>query len=166
MKMIAARGKKQCDGWERNSWASAGDADPRPGLNAGNFKQHMIRIERLIKSFVYALRGLSKTYREEQNLRVQTAVGTVMVALALIFRINRLEWCLLLLTIGLVILMEIANSAVERITDVLKPRINGYVKEIKDIAAAAVMLSSLISVIIGVIIFWPYLFDAWRNLDI
>jgi undecaprenol kinase len=126
----------------------------------------MIRIERLIKSFVYALRGLSKTYREEQNLRVQTAVGTVMVALALIFRINRLEWCLLLLTIGLVILMEIANSAVERITDVLKPRINGYVKEIKDIAAAAVMLSSLISVIIGVIIFWPYLFDAWRNLDI
>ena len=58
--------------------------------------------------------------------------------------------------IGLVILMEIVNSAVERVTDVLKPRINGYVKEIKDIMAAAVMLASLVALIIGVIIFWPY----------
>ena len=51
--------------------------------------------------------------------------------------------------------MEIANSAVERVTDVLKPRIDGYVKDIKDIMAAAVMLSSLAAVIIGLIILGP-----------
>ncbi len=54
-------------------------------------------------------------------------------------------------------MLEITNSAVERITDVLKPRINGYVKEIKDIMAAGVMMASIIAVVIGIFIFWPYL---------
>jgi len=58
--------------------------------------------------------------------------------------------------IGLVILMEIINSAIERITDVLKPRLDNYVKEIKDIMAAAVMLASVIAIIVGLIIFIPY----------
>ena len=121
----------------------------------------MIRLRRLIQSFTYARRGFAKIFWEEQNLRIQTVAGTVMIASALLCGINRPEWCLLILTIGLVILTEIANSAVERITDVLKPRLNDYVKEIKDIAAAAVMLSSLVSVIIGLIIFWPYLAALW-----
>jgi diacylglycerol kinase len=54
--------------------------------------------------------------------------------------------------------MEVINSAVERVTDVLKPRISSYVKEIKDIMAAAVMLASFVSVLLGIIIFWPYIF--------
>jgi diacylglycerol kinase len=51
--------------------------------------------------------------------------------------------------------MELANSAVERIADILKPRIHSYVKEIKDITAAAVMISAILSIIIGLIIFIP-----------
>lgn len=57
----------------------------------------------------------------------------------------------------LVFLMEISNSAVERITDLFKPRINTYVKEIKDIMAAAVMLSSFGAVLVGLLVFGPYL---------
>ena len=57
--------------------------------------------------------------------------------------------------------MELVNSAVERVTDVLKPRINTYVKEIKDIMAAAVMLSSFTAIIIGLIIFIPYLLNLF-----
>lgn len=117
----------------------------------------MIKIKRLLKSFSYAFRGLVKTFKEEQNLKVQTLAGLTAIILGWFFGIDRLEWCLLVFVIGLVILMEVANSAVERITDVLKPRINTYVKEIKDIMAAAVMLSSLMAIIIGAIIFWPYL---------
>jgi diacylglycerol kinase len=55
-------------------------------------------------------------------------------------------------------LMELANSAVERVADILKPRIHDYVKEIKDIMAAAVFLASMSAVVIGLIIFLPYLF--------
>ncbi|MFH0891740.1 MAG: diacylglycerol kinase family protein [Candidatus Falkowbacteria bacterium] len=117
----------------------------------------MINIKRLAKSFKYAFQGLVKTFKEEQNLKLQTGIALLAVILAVFFGISRLEWCFLVFTIGLVILMEIANSAVERITDVLKPRINSYVKEIKDIMAAAVMLSSMVAIIIGLIIFFPYI---------
>ena len=117
----------------------------------------MISIKRLAKSFHYAFKGLVKTFQEEQNLKVQTVAGLLVLLLAWQLKVSSFEWTVLILAIGLVILMEIVNSAVERVTDVLKPRINGYVKEIKDIMAAAVMLASLAAVIIGLIIFWPYL---------
>ena len=118
----------------------------------------MVNIKRLIKSFHYALRGLFKTIREEQNLHIQLSAGLLVVLLALYFRVTLIEWAILILIIGLVIITEIINSAVERTTDVLKPRINGYVKEIKDIMAAAVMLASIIAVLAGLIIFLPYIF--------
>lgn len=115
----------------------------------------MIRVKRLLKSFSYAWRGLFKTFHEEQNLQIQTVSAMVAVALGLFFRISRGEWLALILAIGLVLILEIINSAVERVTDVLKPRINTYVKEIKDIMAAGVMLASITAVLIGLVIFLP-----------
>ena len=117
----------------------------------------MIKIKRLYKSFIYAFRGLGKTLKEEQNLQIQSIVGLVVIILGWYFRIEVEEWLILIVVIGLVILMELVNSAVERITDVLKPRLDSYVKEIKDIMAAAVMLASVIAVTVGLIIFLPYL---------
>ena len=117
----------------------------------------MIKIRRLYKSFTYAFRGLAKIFYEEQNLQIQSFFALITVILGIIFRVSRVEWLFLAVVIGLVILMEIANSAVERMTDVLKPRIDGYVKEIKDIMAAAVMLASLLAIIVGSIIFIPHL---------
>lgn len=117
----------------------------------------MLNIKRLKKSFVYASRGISKAFREEQNLRVQSVIAIIILIVGLFFRISPIEWCLLIFIIGLVILMELANSAVERIADVLKPRIHTYVKEIKDITAAAVMISAFMSIVIGLIIFIPYI---------
>ena len=121
----------------------------------------MIRVGRLIRSFGYAFKGLFKTFREEQNLKIQTFLSLIVIALGFYFKINYLEWALLALAIGLVLVAEIANSAVERITDVLKPRINSYVKEIKDIMAAAVLLSSLAAAVAGSIIFWPYMYKLF-----
>ena len=118
----------------------------------------MIKYKRLFKSFGYAFKGLKKVLREEQNLQIQLGVASIVLFLAAVWDVNRMEWIILVLVIGLVMLMEIANSAVERITDVLKPRLDHYVKEIKDITAAAVFLASLVAVIIGIMVFWPYLF--------
>ena len=116
----------------------------------------MIKIKRLYKSFTYAFRGLFKTMAEEQNLQIQSLAGLAAVLLGWYFRIKAWEWCVLLLIVFIVILMEMMNSAVERIVDILKPRLDAYVKEIKDIMAAAVMLTSLAAIIIGFIIFFPY----------
>lgn len=118
----------------------------------------MFNFKRLSKSFLYAFRGLVKTFKEEQNLRIQAIIGIIIMIAGFYFRIEPVEWSLLIFVIGLVIIMELANSAVERITDVLKPRIHNYVKEIKDITAAAVMISALVSVMIGLIIFVPRIF--------
>lgn len=118
----------------------------------------MIKMKRLAKSFYYAFKGLAKIFREEQNLRVESIAGALAVALGFYFQINRYEWMIVALAIGLVFLMEVVNSAVERVTDVLKPRIHDYVKQIKDIMAAAVMISALVAIIIGLLIFWPYVF--------
>ena len=118
----------------------------------------MIKFKRLLKSFRYAYKGLIKTFKEEQNLRIQAFFAVVVLLIGWGLKIERADWIILVLVIGLVILMELANSAVERVTDMLKPRINTYVKEIKDVTAAAVLVASLVSVIIGIIIFWPYIF--------
>jgi len=116
----------------------------------------MIRIKRLLKSFKYAISGLVKIFKEEQNLRIQFFLGLLAMCFAYFFKIEKIEFLLIIFSVGLVILMETINSAVERIADILKPRINNYIKEIKDITAAAVMIASIISLIIGIIIFYPY----------
>jgi len=121
----------------------------------------MIKVGRLFRSFGYAFKGLYKVFREEQNLKIQSGASLVVIILGAYFQISLKEWLSLVLVIGLVLTVEITNSAVERITDVLKPRINSYVKEIKDIMAAAVLLSSIAAVITGLIIFWPRLFKLF-----
>ena len=124
----------------------------------------MIRIKRLFKSFKYAINGLVKIFKEEQNLRIQFFLGFFVLCLAWFFKIEKIELLLMIFSIGLVLLMETINSAVERIADVLKPRINNYIKEIKDITAAAVMIASIISLIIGFAIFWPYINTVLQRL--
>ena len=117
----------------------------------------MIKIKRLLKSFKYALKGLKKVFQEEQNFRIQILAGIIVILFGIYFNINSVEWALLVIMIVLVLLMEIANSGAERIADVLQPRINSYIKEIKDIMAAAVMVSSIGAVIVRIIIFLPYI---------
>ncbi|MEI8360967.1 MAG: diacylglycerol kinase family protein [bacterium] len=112
-------------------------------------------LKRLIKSFTYAFKGLVKTWREEQNLQIHTVMAIITILIGFLFGLSSIEWLFLILCITLVVIMEVVNSAVERVTDILKPRIHGYVKEIKDIMAAAVLLASISAVIVGLIIFGP-----------
>ncbi len=119
----------------------------------------MLNIKRLFKSFKYASRGLFRMFKEEQNLQVQSIVAIIVLVLAVFFGIGRIEWCLIGISIILVLLSEMINSAIERVADILKPRIHEYVKEVKDIMAAVVLLSSFLAIFIGVAVFWPYVLE-------
>jgi diacylglycerol kinase len=119
----------------------------------------MIKISRLFKSFIYAFRGLVKVVKEEQNFQIQLTVAIVVFIAAVWLKISTTEWLVLMGIILLVLLMELVNSAVERVTDLFKPRISTYVKEIKDIMAAAVLLASLGAIVVGVIIFGPHVWS-------
>lgn len=118
---------------------------------------HMFKIKRLFKSFQYAVKGLFLVMRDEQNFRVHIVFAVLALGAAWFYRITQTELIIVILLISQVMLMEVINSAIERVTDVLKPRINDFVMEIKDIMAAAVMLSSIVAIIVGLIIFIPYL---------
>ncbi|MFH1947331.1 MAG: diacylglycerol kinase family protein [Candidatus Magasanikbacteria bacterium] len=117
-----------------------------------------MNLKRLIQSFKDAGRGVSYVFKHEQNFRIQLIMGFLVIGLALWLEVGRAELVLLLLLIFSVIGLELINSAVEKFADVLKPRLSFQIEIVKDIMAAVVLLASLVSIIIGVIIFWPYLF--------
>ncbi len=112
-----------------------------------------MNIKRFKKSLRYAWNGISKTYKEEPNLQVQSKIAIIIIIFAVLVDISKIEWILLIFTIGIVLMAELTNSAVERIADILKPRLDKYVKEIKDIMAGVVLVASIMAIIIGILIF-------------
>lgn len=118
----------------------------------------MFNASRLIQSFRYALRGLIIVWREEQNFRVQSFSAIVALALAWYFHITRTEWFFLVLVSLIVLVLELLNTIFERFTDFFSPRLQHIAATVKDLMAAAVLLASLGALVIGVLIFWPYLF--------
>jgi len=113
--------------------------------------------KKLINSFKYAFRGVSRVWREEQNFRIQSCVALFVVILMVYLDLPGYEQAILMLAAVAVLVLELLNSAIERMVDMLKPRLHQYVEEIKDVTAAMVLVASLGAAVIGVLIFWPYL---------
>src|SRR5699024_12485109 len=80
-----------------------------------------------------------------------------IVIIGFIFKLNRFEWMSILIVIGLVIHAELLNTAIEKLLDYTKPEIHPKAKIIKDMAAGAVLIASIIAAIVGIIIFLPKL---------
>jgi len=120
-------------------------------------------VHRLVNSFKDAGKGLKQVYKSEQNFRLQIFVGILIVIALLYFPVKAWETILVILLIVLVLVMELLNTALEYIADLLKPRLHHYVFAIKNIMAAAVLLSSLGALIIGLIIFLPHLVNLFTR---
>ena len=114
-------------------------------------------LRRLLKSFADAMCGLSHVFKSEQNFRIQVLLGFFVFIAAAYFPLHSWEVILLILLTLLVLLVEILNTAFEHFSDLLKPRLHHYVGVVKDIMAGAVLLTSVVAVAVGVIIFYPYL---------
>lgn len=119
----------------------------------------MVKINRLIKSFKYSLKGIGKVFREEQNFRIHSFITLLVLLLAWLLKIQLVEFIILILLIGLVLILEIVNSIIERLLDLIKPRIHNYVEDIKDMASSIVFIGALVSALIGILIFLPYLLE-------
>ena len=122
----------------------------------------MLELAKLRKSFSYAAKGVMLVAREEQNFRVQLLIGLAVVVLMFLFGLRTSEKALLTLAIVLVLVLELVNSIFERLVDMMKPRLHHYVEDIKDIMAGTVLIASIGSLLIGVLIFWPYVADMMR----
>ncbi len=115
----------------------------------------------ITNSFKYALRGLTDTYVNERNFRIHTWVSFVVLIAGIFFGVTIKEWIIIVLVITMVLILELMNTVVERIIDILKPKIHEYVRVIKDITAAAVLVASISAVVIGLIIFYPYVISIF-----
>jgi undecaprenol kinase len=108
-------------------------------------------------AFGNAFTGFDYALRTERNLKIHFAIGGLVIIAGLLLRISALEWCVILLTIGAVVVTEMINTAIEYTVDLASPEKHDLARKAKDVSAGAVLAIAASSVLIGLIIFLPKL---------
>lgn len=112
-----------------------------------------------VQSFRHAINGVVELFVAQHNAQIHAIVTIVVVITGILFDVSATEWSFLVIAIVLVLVCEAINTAFESLCDVVSPEFHPLVKRSKDIAAGAVLLSAIGAVIIGLIIFLPYLIN-------
>ena len=117
------------------------------------------RQQALTKAFGFAFYGLFLFIKKERNGKIQFAIAVLAIACSIALQISAQQWIIVLLCIAAVLSLEMLNSTIEKLCDLIHPGYHPTIKIIKDVAAGAVLWTSIISAIIGVIIFLPKIFS-------
>jgi len=110
------------------------------------------------EKFLNAFRGLYVFSKTTRHLFIHIITALTVIIFGFYFRISNIEWTLLVFAIGFVFVSEIFNTAIEIDIDLTSPEYHPYARDTKDVAAAAVLLSVFVAVIVGLIIFLPKIF--------
>jgi diacylglycerol kinase len=110
-------------------------------------------------SIKFASHGLLSLLKNEHNSRIHFLLAIVAIAMAIVLKINIFEWSLLIIVIGIVFLTELLNSSLETLADIVDPELNEGIRKTKDYAAAAVLISAIIALIAGGLIFIPKILE-------
>jgi diacylglycerol kinase len=112
-------------------------------------------MKKRIQSFGYAFRGIKAVFLSEVNMKIHIFITVLVVIGGVVFTISLTEWMFCLVCIAIVTGAEMMNTAIENVVDLASPEQHPLAGKAKDIAAGAVLLCAIISVIIGLIIFLP-----------
>jgi undecaprenol kinase len=112
-------------------------------------------LQRLNSSFRAAWRGVLRAFVLERTFRVMIMFALLMLILVCTVPLSTAERLVILLITGLMLVLELMNTMVERLIDLLKPRLSTYVRDVKDYMAAAVFVAALFAAMIGAVIFVP-----------
>ena len=110
----------------------------------------------LFSAFGFAIKGLGAASKE-RNFRLHLISTLLVIILSSLLNITKVEWLIILICIGMVLGMEVINTAIEEIVNFISPEYHLNAGRIKDLAAAAVLIVSIVAFIIALIIFLPYL---------
>jgi diacylglycerol kinase (ATP) len=110
-----------------------------------------------VRSFRHALRGALRMLRCQHNAWIHAAATVVVVGAGFWFQVSRADWCWIVLAISIVWTAEALNTAFEFLADAASPDFHPLVRDAKDVAAGAVLITAVAAFLIGAIIFWPYL---------
>lgn len=115
--------------------------------------------DRFVRSFSYALQGIVHTVKTQRNMQIHVAAAVLVLAAAWWLQIPRSDVLLVFFSIALVIALELVNTAVEAVVDLASPDWHSKAKIAKDASAAAVLVVAFVSVVIGIMIFGPPLYQ-------
>ena len=108
-----------------------------------------------LESFRFALNGLLLLLKNEHNSRIHLLAAIIAIVMGIIMKIDHYEWSLLIIVIGAVFLTELLNSSIESLADLIDPEWNELIMRAKDYSAAAVLISAIVAIIVGGLIFIP-----------
>ena len=111
------------------------------------------------ESVGHALDGIQYTTSHERNFRIELFFAIAVTIASFILKVSLIEWALLVLVIGIVLALEMVNTAMERCVDLVTKDYKELAKIAKDVAAGAVFVMSMFSVVIGIIIFLPKIIE-------
>ncbi len=107
------------------------------------------------KSFGFAFKGIAFSLKQ-RNFRIMLGSAILAILLGFFFHIALTEWCIIIICIGLVLALEIINTAIEFFVDLVHPDFHPVAGKIKDLAAGAVLVFSVVALLCGLIVFWKY----------
>lgn len=106
-------------------------------------------------ALLHSLNGMKYTFQTETNLKIQLLFAIIAIGAGMIVSLDLVEWLILCLTIGMVISAEIINTAIEMVLDLYSETYNEKIKLAKDISSGAVLVTAIVSIIVGCILFLP-----------
>lgn len=124
-------------------------------LRDRNSKNKPYKNRTFFDSFRYAFQGVCTVFQEERNMRFHVLSTIAIILVSLFLSLTKNEWLWILLVCFLVIVMEIWNTVIENTIDMVSPDYHPLAKKVKDMAAAAVLFTSIFSVLIGATILLP-----------
>ena len=111
------------------------------------------------KSLKFALEGIIEAFRHNINFRRQVLVGVSVMLVGFVLGLAMAEWVALVIVIGLVLMAELINTALEEVVNLVTREHRQEAKIAKDVSAGMVLLAAVISMVVGLFIFIPYLID-------
>ena len=112
-------------------------------------------MNRFLLGVRYALSGLAHAGRRERNFQIELVLGLAVLAMAWWLRISRVEWLAVVICCGLVLSAELFNTAIEHLADTTGPVCSKQIRVVKDVAAGAVLLAAMVSLVVGTAVFLP-----------
>ncbi|KZE68417.1 hypothetical protein AWM68_16195 [Fictibacillus phosphorivorans] len=124
----------------------------------------MISWRKLISSFMFAFAGIVSTFKTEQNFRIHAFISVIVISIAIALDFSSVKLIILFIVIGLVLALELINTAIENIVDLISPEYHLLAERAKDAAAGAVLVFSIFAVIIGILLFIEPLLNSINSI--
>jgi|SRR3989344_1571056 len=123
----------------------------------------MVNPKLLLKSFTYAFEGVIHALKSDQNLRIHFVIAAIVIVVSVYFRVTPYEMGILGVVILLVIITEMINTAIEKMVDLITKEHHEEAKIAKDVSSGMVFVAAVGSVIIGILIFTPYILKLFSS---